>query len=106
MDSLDMETGLGDDSVAVDQCHLDLVYGLVVSHKPKSILELGVGSGRTTRTLIRAAEYNQNKPEITLVDNWIDFHGVVPKCIQNYRKFCNVVTSDEMDFVFFNEKDV
>ena len=34
--------------VAIDECHLDLVYGLVRSHKPTNVLEIGVGSGRTT----------------------------------------------------------
>jgi predicted O-methyltransferase YrrM len=100
MDALDMETGLGGDNVAVDQCHLDLVYGLIVSHKPKSVLELGVGSGRTTRTIIRATDNNEDKPAITLVDSWADFGGKVPECIENYKKFCKVVTSEERDFVF------
>ena len=100
MDSLDMETGLGGDNVAVDQCHLDLVYGLIVSHKPNSVLELGVGSGRTTKTIIRATDNNQNKPDITLVDSWFDFNGKAPACIENYKKFCKVVPMDEMNFVF------
>ena len=100
MDLLDMESGLGGDNVAVDQCHLDLVYGLVVSHKPKSILEMGVGSGRTTRMLIKAADNNKNNPIITLVDNWVDLNGKPPQCIENYKKFCKVIMSNEMDFVF------
>jgi predicted O-methyltransferase YrrM len=100
MDTLDMQTGLHEGGgLAVDDCHLDLVYGLISSHKPNSIIEFGVGSGRTTRTIIKAAENNENKPAITLVDSWVDF-GKVPECIENYKKFCNVVSSDEFNFVF------
>ena len=46
--------------VAIDECHLDLVYGLVRSHKPENVLEIGVGSGRTTAYLSKALEKNEN----------------------------------------------
>jgi len=97
MDTL--HTGLGPE-VAVDECHLNLVYGLIVSQKPSKILEIGVGSGDTTRTIVRAAQYNENKPNITLVDNWLDFGGKPPSTIENFKSFCNVISSDERSFVF------
>jgi len=102
-----METGLGD-NVAVDTCHLNLVIGLIESHKPTSILELGVGSGRTTKAIIEAIKRNQDGellpsykiPEVTLVDNWCDWNGKRPDCFEELKNIVNVVERDEREFVF------
>lgn len=88
---------------AVDQCHLDLTYGLVRAHKPKSILELGVGSGRTTATLIKGVRDNgdEKNARITLVDNWEDWRGEKPKDIlEEIEGYVEVVDKPERDFVF------
>lgn len=88
---------------AVDRCHLDLTYGLVRAHKPRSVLELGVGSGRTTATLIKGVRDNgdQGKTRITLVDNWEDWKGEKPKDIlEEIEGHVEVVEKSERDFVF------
>jgi predicted O-methyltransferase YrrM len=90
-------------AAAVDQCHLDLTYGLIRAHKPKSVLELGVGSGRTTATLIKAVHENgdKDKTRITLVDNWEDWKGTKPKHIlEEIEGHITVVEKAERDFVF------
>lgn len=102
-----METGLGD-NVAVDTCHLDLVRALVKSHKPSSILELGVGSGRTTIALCAGIKYNESSetiggyqtPKITLVDNWNDWGHKRPDFIDQLKLKVNLVESDEKAFIF------
>lgn len=85
---------------AVDDCHLDLVYGLLRSHKPETVLELGVGSGRTTAKMLQALKKNENLKKITLVDNWIDWEGKKPSHIQELEQYIEVVESDEKDYLF------
>lgn len=88
---------------AVDQCHLDLTYGLIRAHKPRSVLELGVGSGRTTATLIKAIKDNgdEKNTEITLVDNWNDWNGTKPTHIlEEIESHVNIIEKPERDFVF------
>jgi len=87
-------------NVAVDDCHLDLVYGLVRSHKPDTVLELGVGSGKTTAVLIKALKKNEKFKKITLVDNWIDWKGNKPTHIHELEEYIDLVESDEKEFVF------
>jgi len=85
---------------AVDDCHLDLVYGLIRSHKPDKVLELGVGSGRTTAVLIKALKKNGNIKKLTLVDNWIDWKGDKPTHIQELEEYIDIIECDEMKFIF------
>lgn len=86
--------------VSVDDCHLDLVYGLLRSHKPDTILELGVGSGRTTARMLQALNENGNVKKITLVDNWVDWKGNKPNHIQELDQYIDIVESDEKDYLF------
>jgi predicted O-methyltransferase YrrM len=86
--------------VAVDDCHLDLVYGLIRSHKPDNVLEMGVGSGKTTVVLIKALKKNENLKKLTLVDNWIDWKGNKPTHIQELEEYIDIVESDEKEFLF------
>jgi len=87
-------------NVAVDDCHLDLVYGLIRSHKPDNVLEMGVGSGKTTVVLIKALKKNENLKKLTLVDNWIDWKGNKPTHIQELEEYIDIVESDEKEFLF------
>ena len=102
------EQVLSDDNpskgVAIDECHLDLVYGLVRSHKPANVLEIGVGSGRTTAYLSKALEKNENLQKLTLVDNWVDWKGDKPEFVKKFEDKVNLVESDELSFVFEKNK--
>jgi hypothetical protein len=94
--------------VAVDECHIDLVKSFIKSHKPSSILELGVGSGNTTKGIIEAVKYNESKdilpgyrtPTITLVDNWVDWGFKKPDIIDKLGDSVTVIESSELDFIF------
>jgi predicted O-methyltransferase YrrM len=89
------------ENVKIDVCHAHLVAGLVASHKPDKVLELGVGGGRATDNILEAIAYNGNNPSYTLVDNWIDFGRAMPiEVKERYGEKINIVTSDEKDFVF------
>ena len=84
------------DIVAIDECHIDLIYGFAVALKPNNILELGYGSGRTTNALIRACDKN-NLGKITLVDSWYDWHGSKPDLngIENNSRIELIVSTEE-----------
>jgi len=90
-----------DESVKIDVCHADLIFGLVTCFKPEKILELGIGGGRSTDSILRGLKYNLSNFDYTLVDNWLDFNGVMPIEISDkYKKLINIITSNEKDFIF------
>lgn len=62
---------------AIDDAHCALIYGLAVSLKPKSVLELGYGEGASARALWAAMQYNANGCRYTLVDDWRGHDGQV-----------------------------
>jgi hypothetical protein len=98
--------------VQVDFCHGDLIANLVKCHKPKKVLELGFGSGFTTRKILEALEYNETGPLVpaygppakyTLVDNWLDWReaGKPPPDMTEFQTpRTTLVVSNEHDFVF------
>jgi predicted O-methyltransferase YrrM len=96
--------------VQVDVCHGDLIASLVKCHKPKNVLELGFGSGFTSKKIMEALDYNdegETKPEYgppakyTLVDNWLDWNGKAPTELQEFtNRRVNIVESSEHNFVF------
>jgi predicted O-methyltransferase YrrM len=90
-----------DEGVKIDQAHADLITGLIKSHKPKTVLELGIGGGQSTNAMLAGLDYNQQTFDYTLVDNWMDFGGVMPDEVKDlYEKRITIVTSNEKDFVF------
>jgi hypothetical protein len=95
-----------DESVKVDIAHSNLLTGLVMANKPKYVLELGVGGGRSTDAILAGLEYNQQLFKYTLVDNWYDFGFVMPEEVGNkYGSTVEIVTSDEKDYVFSHVKN-
>ncbi len=59
---------------AIDICHSVLILGSLLSAKPESILELGVGTGFVTNLLLDGITYNQ-QGNLTCVDNFHDYNG-------------------------------
>jgi predicted O-methyltransferase YrrM len=85
--------------VAIDDPHAVLIFGLALSHKPEKVLEIGVGSGFLTQTLLNAVEYNQCGT-LTCVDNWFDTSGEEPKFFDELRsRGARFVFSSEEAFV-------
>lgn len=87
--------------VSIDTAHASLIYGLVCSQKPTSILEFGFGGGRSADAILRACEFNGNKPRYDLVDNWKDWDGTVPDTVIAFRENADIaiITADEGEFV-------
>ena len=94
-----------DDTVKIDRAHADLLRGLVVAGKPRTVLELGIGGGQATDAMLAGLAYNQQDYQYTLVDNWMDFGGVMPEIVgETYGSRINIVTSGEREFVFGCDK--
>lgn len=70
--------------VAIDRAHAVFLMGAVLARKPRDLLELGVGSGFVTRTLVAGVRYN-GVGRITAVDNWLDWRGDEPPVIAELR---------------------
>jgi predicted O-methyltransferase YrrM len=98
--------------VQVDFCHGDLIANLVKCHKPKTVLELGFGSGFSSRKILAALDYNETgeltssygpPATYTLVDNWLDWRekGAPPPDMTEFQTpRTTIVNSNEHDFVF------
>jgi predicted O-methyltransferase YrrM len=90
-----------DEIAKIDHAHADLLRSLIVAHKPRTILELGLGGGKSADAILNGLEYNQQPYTYTLVDNWQDRGGVIPEVvIERYAHRLNMVTSGEQEFVF------
>jgi predicted O-methyltransferase YrrM len=70
--------------VAVDRAHNVFLMGALLSRKPRDILELGVGSGFVTRTLLEGVRFN-GVGRVTAVDSWADWSGSEPPVIGELR---------------------
>ena len=73
------------DNQAMDKAHIQFIIGLVSAMKPQRVLELGIGSGFLTNSLIYALNYNQ-AGRLTSVDNWHDTAGREPDIADEIRK--------------------
>lgn len=86
--------------VSIDLCHNILIFGLLLSLKPKYVLEIGIGGGYTTRALLDAIKYNDNNSSLTCVDNWHDWSGKRPPIASEIENLgAKIVEMDEKDFV-------
>ena len=94
------------ETVKIDVCHALLILGLVSAHKPKRILEIGIGGGRATDEILRGIEYNQNNAEYTIVDNFCDFGGNSELVTERYgSRVKNIINSNEKDFVYSTKEE-
>jgi predicted O-methyltransferase YrrM len=94
---LPIETGAAA-HVAVDPCHVDHIYGVARALKPAQVLEFGLGTGATANAILRALREN-NRGQLTLVDNWHDFGGQQPDTPTLRQNRLNVVAAAEGLFV-------
>jgi len=89
-----------DHLVKIDDNHASFVRALVMCHKPRHVLEFGFGAGEATRAILSGLQYNAQSFQYTLVDNWLDFGGVLPDAARALaREGIDVITSNERDFV-------
>lgn len=100
---------MDDHGVCIDECHADLLYGLVRAHKSRSVLELGYGRGRSLKSIKRACVDNEISARYDLVDNWSDFGGVKPESavepginfiVQDEGAFTRTFIGTPYDFIF------
>jgi predicted O-methyltransferase YrrM len=88
------------EDIAIDDAHCDLIYGLVRSQKPRSILEIGYGSGRSSLRIRQAVNDNRGDCDYTIVDNWHDWNGSKPTHTAEAFEFgATIVEMDEGEFV-------
>lgn len=90
-----------DDNIKIDIAHAEIIKSLVMASKPSEIIEFGIGGGRSTDAILSGLDYNQQKFNYTLVDNWLDFgHKMPEEVFEKYGQKINLVTSPEKEFVY------
>ncbi len=65
------------EDVALDVAHNLFISSSVLAAKPQHVLELGIGSGRLTKSILTALRFNQCGT-LLCVDSWIDNAGKEP----------------------------
>jgi predicted O-methyltransferase YrrM len=70
---------------SIDEAHNALLFGIILSLKPKKVLELGIGMGHVTRTILMGFRYN-GLGEIISVDSCKDFDGKEPPHFEDLKK--------------------
>jgi len=84
---------------SVDLPHAVLLAGVVLSLKPQSVFELGIGPGYTTEVILDALAHN-GRGLLTCVDDWYDNGGNEPPHIRHIvERGARVVVSHEEDYV-------
>jgi len=95
-------------SAGVDINHIILLFGIILSQKPINILELGIGSGLVSQTILNAIKYNGIKCKYDALDfcisdiNWQNGGWEYPTIdlIDNLKKEnVNLISEEEGVFV-------
>jgi predicted O-methyltransferase YrrM len=73
------------DERAIDVAHNLFLVGALVARKPRRVLEVGMGTGFVTASLVYGIAYN-GVGELTCVDNWMDWGGQEPDWVQQVRE--------------------
>lgn len=84
--------------VMMDDCHIDLIRSLVLSSKPATILEIGIGTGAVTATLLKAIKTN-GIGSLTCVDNFVDWNFNTPKGFEQLEGAVEFIQSTEEAFI-------
>jgi predicted O-methyltransferase YrrM len=85
--------------IEIDTAHRQLILGLILSSKPKTILELGYGTGLTNQVIHEGIRLNQ-LGTVTVVDNFYD--GIVfdtPGLVISSEEDFVHTTQDKFDFI-------
>jgi predicted O-methyltransferase YrrM len=69
---------------ALDVAHNLFLIGALVARKPRRVLEMGIGTGYLTGSLIHALRFN-GVGELTCADNWCDWGGREPEGVDQIR---------------------
>jgi predicted O-methyltransferase YrrM len=94
-----------DEGVKIDHAHAELLRGLIMSNKPSTVLEIGLGGGASADAMLEGLAYNQLIYDYTIVDNWMDWGGVCPDGVEEkYSDRCRIITMGEREFVFGTDK--
>ncbi len=105
LDALDDYFGFlrdfGRNPVAIDVAHNLFLIGALVARKPEQVLELGIGSGYVTWSLLHGLRYNR-RGRLTSVDNFLDWKGAEPPYVQELRDGGAEIIApmEEKEFVF------
>jgi predicted O-methyltransferase YrrM len=105
LDALDDYFGFlrdfGRNPVAIDVAHNLFLIGALVARKPEQVLELGIGSGYVTWSLLHGLRYNR-RGRLTSVDNFLDWKGAEPPYVQELRdRGAEIIAPmEEKEFVF------
>lgn len=83
------------DYIAMDKNHIELIYGIIISQKPKKVLEIGIGSGLLTQKILSAFAYNCMEINLDCVDNFFDWSGKIPSHILKLKNINLIQTSEE-----------
>ena len=62
---------------AIDRGHAVLMLGALLAAKPESVLEIGIGTGTATKTILEGLAFN-GVGQLTCVDNYWDLGGNLP----------------------------
>jgi predicted O-methyltransferase YrrM len=93
-------------TAAIDENHVSLILGSLLSVKAKNILEIGIGTGFVTDMLLKAIEFN-GCGNITSIDNYHDLGGnlseVTLEYLQQKRQLNIIAPVEEKDFVLSSE---
>jgi predicted O-methyltransferase YrrM len=57
----------------IDVAHAMVLFGVILAQKPKNILELGIGTGVASETILNAIKYNSMKCQYDAVDFCMQF---------------------------------
>jgi len=57
-----------DGGASIDIAHAMLLFGIILSQKPNAILELGIGTGVASETILNGIKYNSNDCQYDAVD--------------------------------------
>ena len=96
----------GPNPVAIDVAHNLFLIGALVARKPERVLELGIGSGYVTRSLLHGLRYNR-RGTLTSVDNFMDWKGAEPPYVREFREMGAEIVAprEEKEFVHATPTD-